>query len=386
MTGSESSTVQITIMVRDEGSAATIQNIETRMGALGASGTTAGKSLAGMGGALKDIGTAGVTASSALSGFSGDAVQGVAALNAGLEGAKGNIREVGGLGREMGLNLSYSMKHAIADNEALMAGLRSLTGLFVAIGVISIGEQLIEGAVHLYEKWLDVDKAVDDYNQKAQEAAQVKLFDTASLETVEALLTKINDQMKELQTRKDAIDEVKGKSGIPFAGLLGAIGGGFGGEFATGEIEPGATYTTKDSRDQAKKMAQAAALSQQKTTLTNQETQQQLENQKRHDEAVLTGITKAAQVQRDEDEITWQKYKALRDNMAATAKTAAPLLGMSEADTQNLLKNQYNSQEQAEYNRNYQQGADQRVVIGRQEAEKEQRQREQVTQKLNVTS
>src|SRR5271157_1210072 len=386
MTGMENSTVSITIQVLDAGSGAAIQNVETRLAGLGTAGLSAGNSLSGMSDKLKSMSSEAAAAGGALAGIGTIGAGGLDQLNTGLEGAKGNIREVGGLGREMGLHLSYSMKHAIADNEALMSGLRSLTGMFVALGVISIGEQVIEGAVHLYEKWLDVDKAVDDYNQKAQEAAQQKLFDTASLETTALLLTKINDQMKELQTRKDAIDEVKGKSGIPFAGLLGAIGGGFGGEFATGEIEPGATYTTKDSRDQAKKMAQAAALSQQKTTLTNQETQQQLENQKRHDEAVLTGITKAAQVQRDEDEITWQKYKALRDNMAATAKTAAPLLGMSEADTQNLLKNQYNSQEQAEYNRNYQQGADQRVVIGRQEAEKEQRQREQVTQKLDVTS
>src|SRR5208337_2385904 len=344
MTGSNNSTVEITIQVLDADSGAAIQNVETKLASLGAAGLSAGNSLGGMSDKLKSVSSEAASAGGALAGIGSVGAGGLDQLNTGLDGVKGNIREVGGPGREMGLNLDYSMKHAIADNEVLMAGLRSLTGLFVALGVVAVGEQIVKGAEHLYEKWLDVDKAVDDYNQKAAESAQQKLFDTASLETTVALLKQATEEVGQLQAKKDAMESVEKSApfGAGLARFLGAVGGGFGGEYATGDLSLEDQYSVKDSQTQAQKMADAGVLSQRKITLDDQEAQRQLENQKRHDEAVLTGIPRAAQVQRDEDEITFQKYKALRDNIAATAKTAAPKLHMTEAEVTDLLKNQYN--------------------------------------------
>src|SRR5271157_981108 len=322
MTGMENSTVSITIQVLDAGSGAAIQNVETRLAGLGTAGLSAGNSLSGMSDKLKSMSSEAAAAGGALAGIGTIGAGGLDQLNTGLEGVKGNIREVGGPGREMGLNLDYSMKHAIADNEVLMAGLRSPTGLFVALGVVAVGEQIVKGAEHLYEKWLDVDKAIDDYNQKAAESAQQKLFDTASLETTEALLAKINGEVADLQKKKEAAPKL-GQG--PIVDETGTV---------YGNQEP--PYSVANSQTQAQKMADAGVLSQRKITLDDQEAQRQLENQKRHDEAVLTGIPRAAQVQRDEDEITFQKYKALRDNIAATAKTAAPKLHMTEAEVTDL--------------------------------------------------
>src|SRR5208337_1542251 len=125
MTGAENSTVSITIAVTDNGSVTLIDAAAAKFAGLNNVVESSAKQ-------LSSFGMAGVNAGAGIStlgqAFSGT-VQSMSGLTGAtaewgnaLEGVKGSIREVGGLGREMGLHLDYSMKHAIADNEMLMAG------------------------------------------------------------------------------------------------------------------------------------------------------------------------------------------------------------------------------------------------------------------------
>lgn len=243
----------VTIEIRTvDSSSPVIQKVETQLVGLGTAGT----------GSMRSF-------SSTLTGMTGQ-LQQIAAVGAGmpplvppippevpeqLNKIHGNMREVSGTAHELGINMGYSMRRFLADSPAVMSALQAMSTLFIGLAAIEIGAQIIEGVHRLYEKWFDVNKELLAYQTKAGEAAQQKLFDEGSLETEVSLLRQAGDEFDRLQEKRAAVNEVNTKSGIPFAGFLGMVGAGFGGEYATGEIEPGQTFSPQDDADQAKRNA-----------------------------------------------------------------------------------------------------------------------------------
>jgi hypothetical protein len=72
-------------------------------------------------------------------------------------------------------------------------------GATALVGVLVMGIQKID---EFAKKWLDVDTEVRKYATDAEKAAQQKLFDTASLETANSLLSQANAQINELERKK----------------------------------------------------------------------------------------------------------------------------------------------------------------------------------------
>ncbi|MGB8887112.1 MAG: hypothetical protein WCC87_10345 [Candidatus Korobacteraceae bacterium] len=198
MAAGDNSTVQIQIMVTDGGSAATIQNVETKLNTLSVGAVASTQKLAAMKGSLAEIGAAGTTSAAAMNEFRTTGTQAASDVAQSFEPVKGNIREVGGLGRELGLNLGYSLKHAVADNEVLMGALRSLGGLFIAIGAIDIGVQLAKGMGELYEHWLNVNQAADLYFESVKKTQEEDVVNVRSLEDAQTRLRDLNTEMVSL--------------------------------------------------------------------------------------------------------------------------------------------------------------------------------------------
>jgi hypothetical protein len=328
--GSSDTAVAISIVVKDDGSLALIDAAESKLVKLQNVSVGVGdvnKRLASSFG-LVDANLGGLNSSlsstvQSMTGFAGASIAGVDSLNRSLEGAKGNIREVGGLGREMGLNLGYSMKHAIADNEVLMAGLRTLTSLFVGIAAIDIGMQIVEGLEHVYEKWFDVNKEVDAYPQKAAAAADEKLIDTSSLEEATLLLKEANDQVDQLKAKREATGAYQPGGGVMNL-LARTAGPGMAGEFAGGVIPPQGTdnssfFTPGDDKTQAETQEQIDRMAEHKRQSEEKTTQEGLKGQASYDAAVDQGYAKNASHEKDALAEINQRYdsmKAREENLA----------------------------------------------------------------------
>ena len=263
-----SSTVSILINVVDNNSAPAIQQVETRLVGLGAAGATTGTQIAsttnqmkGFTESLNQVGTAGATTDASLTALRAQVSQlqaqlastqaqaiadgGCAGRAAGRDaklraqvwdesfnGVRSGIENTRLAAEEMGLRIPRAMQRVMAGNAELAAALQATMGLFIAIGAVAIFEQMIEGAVNLYEKWFDVNKAVEDYQQKAGQAAEQKLFDTASIETTAALLKQVNDLIDQLNAKKQAagVDQPGGGLLQWFAGGAGVAHGLAGGQ------------------------------------------------------------------------------------------------------------------------------------------------------------
>ena len=108
MAGTDSSTIGITIQVRDDGSIGLIDATTAKLHGLAAAGTSTSRSLQEMGGqGSQGFGT--------VLNYSGTAGQGIAKFadesNKALDSVRGGMRMVGGEAREMGLNMGYSLRH-----------------------------------------------------------------------------------------------------------------------------------------------------------------------------------------------------------------------------------------------------------------------------------
>ena len=201
----DSDSITISIRTVDD-SGPVLQQVETRILGVG----TAASSTTQM---MKGLGTAGVVTAAEFDALRGAIAANTAALEA-FHGAvprathelgamHGNMRLVSGTAREFGLNLGYSMRSFLAESPAAIGAIHAMEIGFLAMAAVDIGVQVIEGVQHLYEKWFDVTKAVDDYEKKAAEAAKVQLFDTASIETTISLLGQVGAQVDELTKKKE---------------------------------------------------------------------------------------------------------------------------------------------------------------------------------------
>jgi hypothetical protein len=212
-----------------------------------------------------------------------------------------------------------------------------MEGLFLAIAAIDIFTQLVEGAQKLYEKYFDVNAALDDYEQKAQQTAQQKLFDTASLETTVALLKQANEEVTELEAKRDA------GTGEAIMGVTG--------------FESLSQYTPADSQAEAEKKGQSDALSARQKVLQDQLQETRLKNQAAYDDAVDKGYAKISAHEKDTLAEINQRYQVMKDNEASLAKRAG--VDVPTLDTA------FNQQKQAEIQHAQQDAAAQRIEIER---------------------
>jgi hypothetical protein len=100
-------------------------------------------------------------------------------------GALSSVEKMRLVTEEAGVRLPRAFLRLAAESKAASAAIGAIGPMLMGIAAIQIGGmifmQLIEGAKKLYEKWLDVDGAVDRYNQKAAEAAQQEFDKNRSL-------------------------------------------------------------------------------------------------------------------------------------------------------------------------------------------------------------
>lgn len=134
-------------------------------------------------------------------------------VGAGLERAGAAAREAGGhfqtsfdqvrlLRTELGVQMPRAMESMIARSQALMGVVQSMGGVLAGVGFGMIAVSLGKELGNLYERWLDVDGAVRQYQQEAAKAASQKLFDEGAFETQIGMLKDLNGQIEALQSKR----------------------------------------------------------------------------------------------------------------------------------------------------------------------------------------
>ena len=382
------STVSVVINVVDNNSAPAIQQVETRLSSLGAAGAVTGAQIAsttnqmkGFTDAMNQVGTAGAATEASLTALRAQVSQlqaqlattqaqaaaaaaALAALRAASQssgtemaqsfgGVRTGIENTSLAAEGMGLRIGRAMQRVVAGNAELAGALQATMGLFIAIGAIAIFEQLIQGAENLWEKWFDIDKAVDDYQQKAGAAAEQKLFDTASIEMTEAMLKQINDQLDQLKTKRE-------QSYTDLSAIIGpAPSEGF-----QPVAEPGKAFTTEDAAAQAQAMENQQKLADHQTALDQQLASERLKSQSSYDDAVDQGYSKISAHEADTEKQINLRY----NNEIADQKKLTDLAAAAGIDVPTVT-NSFNQQRAQQIAAAQQEAAGQRVVLARAESE-----------------
>jgi hypothetical protein len=245
---SSNNTVQIAIQVVDANSAATINKVKTEIVGLDAEAKKVSAST-GAAGASVDQMSNNMRAAASAAAAAGAA--GSAAGDQIAHGMKRGMNEVTRMRadlRDIGITIDKVFAHELAENLPMIPKLISaFGGAFFALGLVEMFSQMAEGAKKVYEEQVLVNKAIDEYIMKAGQAAQKKLFDTASVETTKNLLSQVNDEIDKLEQKKSASLNAMVNSGVSGQGAAGmpAMGG----------------YSSADSKFQAELMADRDALS-----------------------------------------------------------------------------------------------------------------------------
>ncbi len=274
-------------------------------------------------------------------------------IGSGMRGAYGQMRLVSGLGREMGLNIDYGLRRVLTTIPGVTSGLTALLPIFGAIGLAALFVPLIEGAVHFVEEISDVNKAMDAFIDKAQEAAQQKLIDSGSIETTDAGLEQIGDELDQL-SKKQAHWKEQWRIDFTNQTLPGA--GFFQYLIPTSDIwNQGDDQRTARLAELQKKGQEHLLDASEKVT------QEQLRGQQAYDDAVDKGYAKISAHERDAVAEIQARYAVMREKEQETARAA----GVKPVD----LERTYSTQEAAEISRAQQEAAGQRIALSRTEAE-----------------
>ncbi|WP_041839203.1 hypothetical protein [Acidobacterium capsulatum] len=122
--------------------------------------------------------------------------------------------------------MEYGLARMVASTRVLgplMEAAFAPTLIFAGVAMLwQLGES-IHGA---YQKYVELDVAVNKYAEDAQKAAQQKLFDTASLETANFLLQQANAQIEQMQQLRQESQTLQ--MGDTATQIAGAMGGGYG--------------------------------------------------------------------------------------------------------------------------------------------------------------
>lgn len=107
---------------------------------------------------------------------------------------------------ELGVRMPRAMESVVARSGAMMGVISKFSGVLIGIGAagifVSLGEEIYHAGEKFYKAFLDVNGALKDYQEKASEAAQTKLFDDASLETEIGQVKEVNRQIDQLLEKK----------------------------------------------------------------------------------------------------------------------------------------------------------------------------------------
>jgi hypothetical protein len=340
MPGAGDNTVTITIQTVDASSGA-ISNVETKLNTLGTAGTAAGAKVATVGREIDGTGEASRR-------FGADTMAATGIAGAGFDSVRGRIDSARLAAEEMGIRVPRAMLRVVAGNEAMAAGFQALMGVMVAVGAVAIFTQLIEGAAHLYEKWFDVTKGVEAYQDKAREAASQKLLETASIEETIALLKQAEVAVDDFEKKRTAahIGQIPGAGWMQYGQYLNpavlankATGGAVGQE--------GNFYTSEDDQSAAKAQAKKEAASDRERNLDQQFEMQRLKGQAAYDSAVDQGYAKIASHERDainENNLRSQQEQA---NAKALAEKSGQFYDPKSGESQRLAANAVIEQEAA---------------------------------------
>ena len=377
------STVAISIVVKDDGSIALIDAAEGKLVKLQnvsvGAGSAVGKMASGFGLAGANLSTFGASIGSTtqgMAGFSNAAIKfGQDAQDAGekTKGLNNHMREVSGTARELGLNMGYSLRRFLADSPAVMTALRGLEAGFVALGVIDIGIEAIAGVEKLYEKWFDVSKAVDEYQEKAAEAATQKLFDSGSLETGISLLKQAQGEVDRLNQKKEVAGANNPGGGFFQYAQYVPSGSNYEG-FTPPPTHP--TFSSKDDEALAQAQKNRDTALEHTQSLSSEFAEKRLRGEEAYDSAALKGYDAINARQRD--------GAALAQQHLAFTKEQEQMLQKIDEDTYALQKaqgireedrikvyhadpNAGNAEYDSEVERLRQQASGQRVALSRQE-------------------
>jgi hypothetical protein len=188
MTTPAANDIEIQIRVVDAGSGAVIQNVRNEIVGLDAATKESSQSMGAAGAATQ-------AANNAMRQTASDAGSAEAAMH-GVKNAAAMVRYQFS---ELGIKVPRFLAGELAGIQALTTGMTALSGVFFAVGIASIFEAGIKGAQEFYEKNISVTHSLDEYIQKAGEAAQKELFNTASIETTRLSLAEINRQLNQIE-------------------------------------------------------------------------------------------------------------------------------------------------------------------------------------------
>ena len=318
--GANDNVVTITIQTVDESSGA-ISNVETKLAGLGATAAAASAAASSkvkeFSGTLQQASVAGAQVTTSMHYMGSVGTGAISEASAAAHGLQGHMREVSGMAHEAGLNMGWSMRQLIAESPAAMAALNAISSAFIGIAVVGIFVQAIEGLHALWEKWFDVTKAVEAYQTKAGDAAQQKLFDTASLETALSLLRQANDEVDRLDRQKKAAGADKRGGGllqwvggVPATNQLAPLASMGSSQWASyllagaparasGTLS-GTTYTSGNDEQAAQAQQNLATAEQRTDELHHESALQRQKVQEAYNSTALTGYAKTAAAANDE--------------------------------------------------------------------------------------
>jgi hypothetical protein len=172
----DTSAVQIVINVVDGNSGEVVAKVSQSLGQLGAAGATTGSRMK----------------------------QGMDEAGTGAQTAREKVHL---LTEEFGIRLPRAFRGIIAESKLAQAALNAVGTGLIAFGAIQIGvmvfTQIYEGVKKIYEKWFDVDGAIEKYNSLASEAASKKFYENAGIDELNADLKEANAQLNELNQKKE---------------------------------------------------------------------------------------------------------------------------------------------------------------------------------------
>ncbi|MDR3723262.1 MAG: hypothetical protein P4K83_02080 [Terracidiphilus sp.] len=172
--GVEASAVQISINVV-ENSGPVVKNVETNFDRLGEAGTRSGQRMR----------------------------KGLEEVEVGGRSAMHNMHL---FEEEVGIRLPKAFTRLAAESKAAQAILGALGGVMMGFGAIQIGfmvgEQIYEGVKKVYEKWIDVDGAIEKYNNEAAKAAAQKFDENRSAYRLSEDLREASKQLDGLNAKR----------------------------------------------------------------------------------------------------------------------------------------------------------------------------------------
>ncbi len=110
---------------------------------------------------------------------------------------------------EVGIHLPKSFQKLISQSKVAQVALNAVTSAMVGLAAVQIGAIVFEAGINaakrFYDKWLDVDGAIQQYNDKAAIAAAQKFDDNRSLAQVNADLREANTLIDQLSQKKASV-------------------------------------------------------------------------------------------------------------------------------------------------------------------------------------